>query len=121
MTIAMDFATPLAPITSATLARPVLFVPTLRARLGLLKGMLRIIPEAGVGHIGLYRDEVTLRPVNYYCRLPASLAQSHVLLLDPMLATGRSATEGAKIGRASCRERVENAVVDGASKKKDTY
>jgi uracil phosphoribosyltransferase len=62
--------------------------------------MLRVIPEAGVGHIGLYRDEVTLRPVNYYCRLPASLAQSHVLLLDPMLATGRSATEGATLLKA---------------------
>jgi uracil phosphoribosyltransferase len=87
-------------MTGATLARPVVFVPILRAGLGLLEGMLRIIPEAGVGHIGLYRDEVTLRPVNYYCRLPASLAQSHVLLLDPMLATGRSATEGATLLKA---------------------
>ena len=94
-TLTIEIETPLAPMTGATLARPVVFVPILRAGLGLLEGMLRIIPEAGVGHIGLYRDEVTLRPVNYYCRLPASLAQSHVLLLDPMLATGRSATEGA--------------------------
>jgi len=96
-TLAIEIETPLAPMTGATLARPVVFVPILRAGLGLLEGMLRIIPEAGVGHIGLYRDEVTLRPVNYYCRLPASLAQSHVLLLDPMLATGRSATEGATL------------------------
>lgn len=99
-TLSIEIETPLAPMTGATLARPVVFVPILRAGLGLLEGMLRIIPEAGVGHIGLYRDEVTLRPVNYYCRLPASLAQSHVLLLDPMLATGRSATEGATLLKA---------------------
>jgi uracil phosphoribosyltransferase len=98
--LTIEIETPLAPMTGATLARPVVFVPILRAGLGLLEGMLRVIPEAGVGHIGLYRDEVTLRPVNYYCRLPASLAQSHVLLLDPMLATGRSATEGATLLKA---------------------
>jgi uracil phosphoribosyltransferase len=99
-TLPIEIETPLAPMTGATLARPVVFVPILRAGLGLLEGMLRVIPEAGVGHIGLYRDEVTLRPVNYYCRLPASLAQSHLLLLDPMLATGRSATEGATLLKA---------------------
>jgi uracil phosphoribosyltransferase len=99
-TLTIEIETPLAPMTGATLARPVVFVPILRAGLGLLEGILRVIPEAGVGHIGLYRDEVTLRPVNYYCRLPASLAQSHVLLLDPMLATGRSATEGATLLKA---------------------
>jgi uracil phosphoribosyltransferase len=99
-TLTIEIETPLAPMTGATLARPVVFVPILRAGLGLLEGMLRVIPEAGVGHIGLYRDEVTLRPVNYYCRLPAILAQSHVLLLDPMLATGRSATEGATLLKA---------------------
>jgi uracil phosphoribosyltransferase len=99
-TLTIEIETPLAPMTGATLARPVVFVPILRAGLGLLEGMLRVIPEAGVGHIGLYRDEVTLRPVNYYCRFPASLAQSHVLLLDPMLATGRSATEGATFLKA---------------------
>jgi len=92
-TLAAEIETPLAPMTGATLAQPVVFVPILRAGLGLLEGILRVMPEAEIGHIGLYRDEVTLRPVNYYCRLPAGLAQSHVVLLDPMLATGRSATE----------------------------
>jgi uracil phosphoribosyltransferase len=92
-TLATEFETPLAPMTGATLAQPVVFVPILRAGLGLLEGMLRVVPKAEIGHIGLYRDEVTLRPVNYYCRLPAGLAQAHVVLLDPMLATGRSATE----------------------------
>jgi uracil phosphoribosyltransferase len=62
--------------------------------------MLRVMPDAEIGHIGLYRDEVTLRPVNYYCRLPAGLAESQVVLLDPMLATGRSATEAATLLKA---------------------
>ena len=96
-TLATEFETPLAPMTGATLAQSVVFVPILRAGLGLLEGMLRVVPKAEIGHIGLYRDEVTLRPVNYYCRLPAGLAQSRVLLLDPMLATGRSATEAATL------------------------
>jgi len=99
-TLAREIETPLAPMTATTLAQRVVFVPILRAGLGLLEGMLRVIPEAEVGHIGLYRDEVTLRPVNYYCRLPAGLTQSHVVLLDPMLATGRSATEGATLLKA---------------------
>ena len=92
-TRATEIETPLASMTGASLAQPVVFVPILRAGLGLLEGMLRVVPKAEIGHIGLYRDEVTLQPVNYYCRLPARLAQSHVVLLDPMLATGRSATE----------------------------
>ena len=99
-TLASEIETPLAPMRGAILTRPVVFVPILRAGLGLLEGMLRVVPEAEVGHIGLYRDEVTLRPVNYYCRLPAGLAQSHVVLLDPMLATGRSATEAATLLKA---------------------
>ena len=96
-TLVTEFETPLAPMTGAALAQPVVFVPILRAGLGLLEGMLRVVPKAEIGHIGLYRDEVTLQPVNYYCRLPAGLAQSHILLLDPMLATGRSATEAATL------------------------
>jgi uracil phosphoribosyltransferase len=96
-TLATEIETPLARMTGATLAQPVVFVPILRAGLGLLEGMLRVVPKAEIGHIGLYRDEVTLRPVNYYCRLPAGLAESRVLLLDPMLATGRSATEAATL------------------------
>jgi uracil phosphoribosyltransferase len=99
-TLATEFETPLAPVTGATLVQSVVFVPILRAGLGLLEGMLRLAPKAEIGHIGLYRDEVTLRPVNYYCRLPVGLAQSHVLLLDPMLATGRSATEAATLLKA---------------------
>ena len=99
-TRAVEIKTPLAAMRGASLARPVVFAPILRAGLGLLEGMLRVMPDAEIGHIGLYRDEVTLRPVNYYCRLPAGLAESQVVLLDPMLATGRSATEAATLLKA---------------------
>jgi uracil phosphoribosyltransferase len=103
--VATEIETPLSGMTGRKLAQPIVFVPILRAGLGLLEGMLRVLPEADVGHIGLYRDEVTLRPVNYYCRLPVPLAQSRVVLLDPMLATGRSATEAATLLRAKARLR----------------
>jgi uracil phosphoribosyltransferase len=99
-TRAIEINTPLAAMPAASLARPIVFAPILRAGLGLLEGMLRVMPDAEIGHIGLYRDEVTLRPVNYYCRLPAGLAESQVVLLDPMLATGRSATEAATLLKA---------------------
>ena len=67
-------------------------VPILRAGLGMVDGILDLIPAAKVGHIGLYRDPETLRPVEYYCKLPADVEQREVLLLDPMLATGGSAS-----------------------------
>jgi len=65
-------------------------VPILRAGLGMVDGMLELIPAAKVGHIGLYRDPETLRPVEYYCKLPADCAEREVFVVDPMLATGGS-------------------------------
>lgn len=65
-------------------------VPILRAGLGMVDGMLSLIPAAKVGHIGLYRDPVTLEPVEYYCKLPADCAEREVFVVDPMLATGGS-------------------------------
>ena len=67
-------------------------VPILRAGLGMVDGMLNIIPSAKVGHIGLYRDPETLAPVEYYCKLPADCAEREVFVVDPMLATGGSST-----------------------------
>ena len=65
-------------------------VPILRAGLGMVDGMLNMIPAAKVGHIGLYRDPETLEPVEYYCKLPADCANREVFVVDPMLATGGS-------------------------------
>lgn len=67
-------------------------VPILRAGLGMVDGMLRLIPAAKVGHIGLYRDPDTLMPVEYYCKLPTDVAERDLIVLDPMLATGGSAS-----------------------------
>ncbi|HYE82804.1 MAG TPA: uracil phosphoribosyltransferase [Clostridia bacterium] len=66
-------------------------IPILRAGLGMVDGMLRLIPAAKVGHIGLYRDPETLKPVEYYCKLPSDVAERDLIVLDPMLATGGSA------------------------------
>ena len=66
-------------------------VPILRAGLGMVDGMLTMIPAAKVGHIGLYRDPETLAPVEYYCKLPADCAEREIFVTDPMLATGGSA------------------------------
>ena len=69
------------------------FVPILRAGLGMVDGVLSLVPSARVGHIGLYRDPETLKPVEYYCKLPVDIAERDVIVLDPMLATGGSAID----------------------------
>ena len=67
-------------------------VPILRAGLGMVNGILALVPSAKVGHIGLYRDPETHKPVEYYCKMPADIAERDVIVLDPMLATGGSAS-----------------------------
>jgi uracil phosphoribosyltransferase len=99
-TKAIELETPLAPFAGAMLAKPIVLVPILRAGLGMLDGIQRIAPEAAVGHIGLYRDAETLRPVSYYDKVPVNVAAAEVLLLDPMLATGNSACEAVSILKA---------------------
>ena len=69
------------------------FVPILRAGLGMVDGVLSLVPSARVGHIGLYRDPETLKPVEYYCKLPVDISERDVIVLDPMLATGGSAID----------------------------
>ena len=73
--------------------RKLVFVPILRAGLGMVDGALTLVPSARVGHIGLYRDPETLKPVEYYCKLPGDIAERDVIVLDPMLATGGSAID----------------------------
>ena len=84
------------PITTAkfkTIAgKKLAIVPVLRAGLGMVDGILTLIPSAKVGHIGLYRDPDTLEPVEYYCKMPNDIAELEVIILDPMLATGGSAS-----------------------------
>ena len=84
------------PVSKATVKRlagkKLAVVPILRAGLGMVDGMLNLIPAAKVGHIGLYRDPDTLEPVEYYCKMPKDISERDVIIVDPMLATGGSAT-----------------------------
>lgn len=82
--------TPLEKTKGFTLADEIVIVPVLRAGLGLVEGFLDFLPEARVGHVGIYRNEKTLEPVDYYSKFPRVLNKGLVLLLDPMLATGGS-------------------------------
>lgn len=87
----LDIVTPVAPTTGVQLSHPLpLIVPILRAGLGMLEGMVKLIPTAEVGFLGMARDETTLEPVTYAERLPESLAGRQCFVLDPMLATGGS-------------------------------
>lgn len=83
--------TPLEPAMGVEFDEEIVLVPVLRAGLTMVDASLTLVPDARVGHVGLYRDEATHHPVDYYLRLPTNLAESHVLILDPMLATGGSA------------------------------
>jgi uracil phosphoribosyltransferase len=83
--------TPLEKTKGHVVADSVILVPILRAGLGLVGGFVEVLPNARVGHIGMYRDEETLKPVDYYLKLPKKLGDALVLILDPMLATGGSA------------------------------
>ena len=98
--------TPIAPTEGAAPVRPIILVPILRAGIGMLDGILEVLPEAQMGHIGMYRNEETLRPESYYCNLPPNIAEADVLLIDPMLATGRSSAEAAKQLRAAGAQRI---------------
>ena len=87
-----EIETPLCKASMPTLAgKKLAVVPILRAGLGLVDGVLRMIPSARVGHIGMYRDEETLEPHVYFCKMPKDIAEREILIVDPMLATGGSA------------------------------
>ena len=84
--------TPIATATCKTIDTKLAMVPILRAGLGMTDGLLNLLPAAKIGHIGLYRDETTLEPVEYYCKMPQDIAERDILIVDPMLATGGSAS-----------------------------
>ena len=91
-TVEVEIETPVAPAKVRVLAgKKLAIVPVLRAGLGMVDKMVSLIPSAKIGHIGLYRDPETHKPVEYYCKLPEDIANRQVFLVDPMLATGGSA------------------------------
>ena len=90
----VEIETPVSKSTSKVIAgKKVAIVPILRAGLGMVDGMLKTIPAAKVGHVGLYRDPETLKPVEYYVKLPADVEEREFIVVDPMLATGGSAVD----------------------------
>ena len=94
----VEIETPICKTTVKELAgKKLAVVPILRAGLGIVDGVLQLVPAAKVGHIGLYRDPETLEPVEYYCKLPADCAQREVFVVDPMLATGGSSVAAIKL------------------------
>ena len=97
--------TPLETCDGRTLSQPVTLAPILRAGLGMTDGILRLFPEARVGHIGIQRDERSRAPINYYTRFPKDVADGPVLVVDPMLATGGSAVHAIDhLKRLGCRD-----------------
>lgn len=105
-----EIVTPICSMTGKQLVRPIILVPILRAGLGLVDGFKAVIPTAKVGHIGMARNEETLQPEEYYAKFPSCLDQADVIVVDPMLATGGSATaainnikkRGAKYIKLAC-------------------
>lgn len=89
--------TPLEKMDSQRFGAPLTIVPILRAGLGMAAGMVQLLPEARVGHLGIFRDEKSLQPVHYYEKLPPTVHEGPVLLVDPMLATGGSVVAAAKL------------------------
>ena len=113
--------TPICTAQEPTLAgKKVAVVPILRAGLGLVDGVLRMIPSARVGHIGMYRDEETLEPHVYFCKMPKDIGEREVMIVDPMLATGGSAdaaiTEMKRLGCTNIKLLVLVAVPEGLSR-----
>jgi len=106
----VEIVTPICPMTGKQLVRPIVLVPILRAGLGLVDGFKSVIPTAKVGHIGMARNEETLEPEEYYAKFPPCLPNSDVIVVDPMLATGGSASaaitnikkRGAKYIKLAC-------------------
>lgn len=98
-TVAVEIDTPMERTTAHRLAQTITLVPVLRAGLGMTDGMLEIMPEARVGHLGMARDEATLRPKAYLNKLPKDLDAGPVILVDPMLATGGSAAAAIRMLR----------------------
>lgn len=90
--VEIEIETPITKMQSQVITgKKIGLVPIMRAGLGMLDGMLNVLPNAKVGHVGLYRDPETLKPVEYYCKMPQDMEERKILILDPMLATGGSA------------------------------
>lgn len=122
----IEIETPVAVTKSKVISgKKLAIVPILRAGIGMVDGILNLVPAAKVGHIGLYRDPETTRPVEYYCKLPEDIASREVIILDPMLATGGSAVAAIRLLKEKGVEHIKMmniiAAPEGAALVKSTY
>ena len=103
----IDIETPVAPCKAKVLAEEnVVIVPILRAGLGMASGVLKMFPNASVAHIGLYRDPETLKPVEYYCKMPSDIDKKTLIVVDPMLATGGSSSAALTLLKDKCASNI---------------
>lgn len=122
----VDVETPICKTTVKELkGKKLAIVPILRAGLGMVDGMLAMIPAAKVGHIGLYRDPATLEPVEYYCKMPEDIAEREVFVVDPMLATGGSSVAAIQMLKDKGAKKIHFmciiAAPEGVSKMKEAH
>lgn len=112
--IEQNVKTPIAETTGKFIAKQVALVPILRAGLGMVDALMKILPAAKVGHVGLYRDHETLEPKEYYCKLPPDIDKRQVIVLDPMLATGGSAIAAIDFIKQRGAKRIKLMCIIGA-------
>jgi uracil phosphoribosyltransferase len=110
----INVETPLEKCSTYELAKDVVLIPVLRAGLGMVNGIANLIPSARVGHIGMYRDHKTLEPVTYYSKFPDNLSEAVVMVLDPMLATGGSASAAIQVLKDHGSKTIKLVCVVGA-------
>jgi uracil phosphoribosyltransferase len=106
--------TPICACTTLELARDVVLIPVLRAGLGMVDGITNLIPSAKVGHIGMYRDHKTLKPITYFSKFPPNLSDVIVMVLDPMLATGGSASAAIQVIKDNGGKTIKLVCIIGA-------
>jgi uracil phosphoribosyltransferase len=106
--------TPITSCTTKELAVDIVLVPILRAGLGMVEGISKLIPTAKIGHIGMYRDHVTLKPMTYYSKFPDNLPNAVVMVLDPMLATGGSSSDAIKVLKDNGAKTIKLVCIVGA-------
>ena len=109
-----DVETPMSKCKTHELAGTIVLIPVLRAGLGMVEGITNLIPDAKVGHIGIYRNHDTLKPITYFSKLPDNLAEAVVMVLDPMLATGGSATAAISALKESGAKKIKLVCIIGA-------
>lgn len=110
----ISIETPVTRCETTELSAGVALIPVLRAGLGMVEGIVNLLPDAKVGHIGMYRDHETLKPITYFSKFPESLSDSIVMVLDPMLATGGSASAAIKVIKENGAKTIKLVSIVGA-------